>query len=100
LPVGIGHPCFGCSEQGVGFGTSLYTLATVKDLTPPVFFSEAFPNTPGVSGGIKSMAMGASGLVVGAAGAAVMTGMGKKDEGEPPPYLSEKKGHSETDKEE
>jgi len=81
-PVGIGHPCFGCTEKGVGFGTSLYTLANVKGLTPPVFFSEAFPNTPGVSSGIKSMAMGASGLVVGAAGAAMLTGMGKKDEGE------------------
>ena len=81
-PVGIGHPCFGCTEKGVGFNTSLYTLANVKGLTPPIFFNEAFPNTPGVSGGIKSMAMGASGLVVGAAGAAIMTGMGKKDEGE------------------
>ena len=79
--MGIGHPCFGCTEKGVGFGTSLYTLANVKDLTPPTFFNEAFPNTPGVSGGIKSMAMGASGLVVGAAGAALLTGMSRKDEG-------------------
>ena len=90
-PVGVGHPCFGCTEKGVGFHTPLATLANVKDLTPPVFFSEAFPNTPGTSGGIKSMAMGASGLVVGAAGAALMTGMGKKDEGEPPEG-PEKKG--------
>jgi hydrogenase small subunit len=79
-PVGIGHPCFGCSEKGVGFSAPLHSLANVKDLTPPVFFSEAFPNTPGVSSGIKSMAMGASGLVVGAAGAAMMSNMGKKDE--------------------
>jgi len=90
-PVGIGHPCFGCSEKGVGFGTSRYTLANVKGLTPPIFFSEAFPNTPGVSGGIKSMAMGAGGLVVGAAGAALLTGLGKNDEGEPP-RGPEKKG--------
>jgi hydrogenase small subunit len=79
-PVGIGHPCFGCSEKGIGFSAPLHSLANVKDLTPPVFFSEAFPNTPGVSSGIKSMAMGASGLVVGAAGAAMMSNMGKKDE--------------------
>jgi hydrogenase small subunit len=64
----------------VGFSAPLHSLANVKDLTPPVFFSEAFPNTPGVSSGIKSMAMGASGLVVGAAGAAMMSNMGKKDE--------------------
>ena len=70
----------------------------MKGLTPPVFFSEAFPNTPGVSGGIKSMAMGASGLVVGAAGAAMLTGMGKKDEGEPGKG-PEKKGPGAQDKE-
>jgi hydrogenase small subunit len=80
-PVGVGHPCFGCSEKGVGFSTPLHTLATLKDLTPPVFFSEAYPNTPGVSPGIKSFATGAGGLVVGAAGAAMLTGLGKKDAG-------------------
>lgn len=79
-PVGVGHPCFGCTEKGIGFGAPLHALANVKDMTPPVFFSEAFPNTPGVSSGIKSMAMGASGLVVGAAGAALLTGLGKTDE--------------------
>lgn len=79
-PVGVGHPCFGCTEKGVGFGAPLHALANVKDMTPPVFFSEAFPNTPGVSSGIKSMAMGASGLVVGAAGAAILTGLGKTDQ--------------------
>ena len=78
-PVGVGHPCFGCTEKGVGFSTPLHTLATIKDMTPPVFFSEAFPNTEGVSPGIKSLAMGAGGLVVGAAGAAVLTSLRRKD---------------------
>ena len=97
-PVGVGHPCFGCTEKGVGFHTPLATLANVTGLTPPIFFSEAFPNTPGVSGGIKSMAMGASGLVVGAAGAAVLTSMSKKDEGEIPKG-PEKKGPGAQNKE-
>lgn len=79
-PVGTGHPCFGCTEKGVGFTTPLHTLANLKDLTPPIFFSEAFPNAQGVSPGIKSLAMGAGGLVLGAAGAAVLTGMKKKGE--------------------
>ena len=65
----------------MGFATPLHTLASLKDLTPPVFFSEAFPNTQGVSPGIKSFATGAGGLVVGAAGAAMLTGLGKKDPG-------------------
>ncbi len=78
-PVGVGHPCFGCSEKGVGFSTPLHTLANLSNLTPPVFFSEAFPNKQGVSPGIKSLAMGAGGLVVGAAGAAVLTSLRRKD---------------------
>lgn len=77
-PVGVGHPCFGCTEKGVGFTIPLHTLSTPQDLTPPVFFGEAFPNTPGVSPGIKSLAAGSSGLVMGAAGAAVLTSLGKK----------------------
>jgi hydrogenase small subunit len=76
-PVGIGHPCFGCAEKGVGFSTPLHKLAELKDLTPPVFFSEAFPNKQGVAPGIKSMAMGVGGLAVGATGAALLTGLGK-----------------------
>ena len=81
-PVGVGHPCFGCSEKGVGFATPLHTLATIKDFTPPTFFAEAFPNKQGIPGGVKSLATGTAGLVVGAAGAALLTGLGKKDEGE------------------
>jgi hydrogenase small subunit len=77
-PVGVGHPCFGCAEKGVGFSTPLHQLAVLKEMTPPVFFGEAFPNKPGVSPGIKTFAAGSAGLVVGAAGAAVLTGLGAK----------------------
>ena len=75
-PVGIGHPCFGCTEKGVGFSTPLHQMAELKNLTPPVFFGEAFPNTQGPSPNIKAFATGAAGIVVGAAGAAVLTGLG------------------------
>jgi hydrogenase small subunit len=57
-PVGVGHPCFGCSEKGVGFSTPLHQMANLTNLTPPVFFGEAFPNTPGTSSGIKTFAAG------------------------------------------
>jgi hydrogenase small subunit len=82
-PVGIGHPCFGCSEKGVGFSAPLYQMADLKNLTPPVFFGEAFPNKPGVSPGIKSFAAGAAGIVVGASGVAVLTALGKKGNDSP-----------------
>lgn len=81
-PVSVGHPCFGCTEKGVGFTKPLHTLSTPRDLTPPAFFSEVFPNTPGVSPGIKSLAAGSSGLVIGAAGVAAILGLGKKGEHE------------------
>jgi hydrogenase small subunit len=79
-PVGIGHPCFGCTEKGVGFHTPLHQMAVLKDLTPPVFFGEAFPNKPGVSPGIKSFAAGSAGLVVGGAGAAMLVGLRRPEE--------------------
>ena len=64
-----GHPCFGCTEKGVGFSTPLHTLAVIKDFTPPTFFTEAFPNKQGLPSGLKSFATGTAGLVIGAAGA-------------------------------
>jgi hydrogenase small subunit len=77
-PVGTGHPCFGCTEKGVGFTTPLHTLANINNFTPPTFFTEAFPDKKGLPSGLKSFAAGTAGLVVGAAGAAALTGLGKK----------------------
>jgi len=37
-PIGVGHPCFGCSEQGTGFHKPLFSLADVKTHTPPNIF--------------------------------------------------------------
>jgi len=76
-PVGIGHPCFGCSEKGVGFSTPLHQMAELKNLTPPVFFGEAFPDKPGIAPNIKAFCTGGAGLVVGAAGAATLMSLGK-----------------------
>ncbi|MGL5285483.1 MAG: hydrogenase small subunit, partial [Aeromonas sp.] len=33
-PVGIGHPCYGCNEKGVGFTKGIHQLATVENQTP------------------------------------------------------------------
>lgn len=33
-PVGIGHPCYGCNEQGVGFTKGIHQLANVENPTP------------------------------------------------------------------
>jgi len=71
-PIGVGHPCFGCSEEGVGFTKPLFSLAEVKTHTPP----NAFPSIDDrqSSSGISSTASGIAGLAVGAAvGASIMT---------------------------
>ncbi|MFV0576876.1 MAG: hydrogenase small subunit [Vibrio sp.] len=33
-PVGVGHPCIGCNEKGVGFTKPIAELATVENQTP------------------------------------------------------------------
>ncbi|MGY3880316.1 hydrogenase 2 small subunit [Aeromonas veronii] len=33
-PVGIGHPCYGCNEKGVGFSKGIFQLAKVENPTP------------------------------------------------------------------
>jgi hydrogenase small subunit len=98
-PVGIGHPCFGCTEKGVGFSTPLHTLAVIKDLTPPTFFTEAFPNKQGLPSGLKSLATGTAGVVIGAAGAAMLTGLGKNRQGPQDKNTSDSSG-TDHDKEE
>jgi len=79
-PVGTGHPCFGCSEKGVGFTLPLHSPARPKYITPPSLFTEVYPGKEGVSPGTKALAAGVAGVAIGAAGAAMLTGLGKKDE--------------------
>lgn len=79
-PVGTGHPCFGCSEKGVGFHVPLHSPSRVVSLTPPSLFTEVYPGKEGASPGAKALAAGVAGLAVGAAGAAMLSGLGKKGE--------------------
>ncbi|TBL83198.1 hydrogenase 2 small subunit [Hafnia alvei] len=61
-PVGIGHPCYGCNEQGIGFTKGIFQLANVENPTPRV-------DKPGVTnreGGHISPT--ATGLIGGALG--------------------------------
>ncbi|MDY4594386.1 MAG: hydrogenase 2 small subunit [[Pasteurella] aerogenes] len=65
-PVGIGHPCYGCNEKGVGFTKDIFQLATVENPTPRV----NKPDVNNVEGGeISRTAIGllsaAAGVLVG-----------------------------------
>ncbi|WP_025121460.1 MULTISPECIES: hydrogenase 2 small subunit [unclassified Serratia (in: enterobacteria)] len=61
-PVGIGHPCYGCNEQGVGFSKGIAQLASVENPTP----RNAKPEVLSAEGGhVSPTAMGLLGGVVG-----------------------------------
>jgi hydrogenase small subunit len=66
-PVGIGHPCFGCSEKGVGFNIPQFTLSPVIHTTP---FAGHTPITvergEGASAGSAALMAGLAGAAVGA----------------------------------
>lgn len=61
-PVGIGHPCYGCNEQGIGFTKGIAQLASVENPTP----RNAKPEVLNTEGGhVSPTAMGLLGGVVG-----------------------------------
>ncbi|MGL5813243.1 MAG: hydrogenase 2 small subunit [Aeromonas sp.] len=64
-PVGIGHPCYGCNEQGIGFSKGIFQLAKVENPTPRV----EKPDVAIQEGG--HMSPTATGLIGGALGVLV-----------------------------
>lgn len=85
-PVGIGHPCYGCNEKGVGFTKGISQLANVENPTP----RSAKPEITSQEGGnISLTSVGLLGGVVGlVAGVSLMTvkelGRQRKDRQDPP----------------
>lgn len=61
-PVRVGHPCFGCTEQGVGFAKGIHQLAEFlsPDLSPRIHEDQG-----------RGMSPGAAALAAGGAGAAL-----------------------------
>jgi hydrogenase small subunit len=76
-PVGTGHPCFGCNEQGIGFTKPVFSTASVLTVTPPTAFPRVNePRGEGVTVGAAALVAGAVGAAVGA-GAVVASRLGK-----------------------
>ncbi|WP_213992269.1 hydrogenase 2 small subunit [Sodalis sp. dw_96] len=71
-PVGIGHPCYGCNEQGIGFTKGIFQLANVENPTPrvekpPVHQPEGAPvsaTATGLIGGVLGVVAGVSLMTV------------------------------------
>jgi len=76
-PVGTGHPCFGCTEEGVGFTKPIHSLAEVESVTPPLAFAAVDqPKGQGVTPGAAAVIGAAAGAAVGAT-AVLMSRIGK-----------------------
>lgn len=67
-PVGCGHPCIGCTEQGVGFAKPIHTLAKVKNVEPPASYPAIAENQG------KGVSIGAAAVLAAVAGAAAGAG--------------------------
>ncbi len=68
-PVGTGHPCFGCTEEGVGFTIPQFTEADVEIVTP------AAAHAPITVEKGRGMSKGSAALLGGLAGAAIGAGV-------------------------
>ena len=75
-PVATGSPCFGCSEEKVGFNSPLFSKAKVIFPTPP---AQPISAVPEKGGGAKNFAYGVAGAAIGAAAVALTKRGGKED---------------------
>ena len=69
-PVGIGHPCVGCTEAAIAFRVPLFETVEIENPTPPANYppivehhGSISPVTTGVAGIIGGTVLGASAVV-------------------------------------
>jgi hydrogenase small subunit len=82
-PIGIGAPCFGCTEKDVAWTIPLHTTAEIKRPMPPDTYPPIFAEHEGIS----PLATGVAGLVGGAllgAGVVVSRKLGQPSAPPPP----------------
>jgi hydrogenase small subunit len=72
-PVGIGHPCVGCTEQEIAFRIPLHDTVEIEKPTGPM----AYPGIAPPQGKASAVAAGVAGAVIGAAVAAGYVGSRK-----------------------
>ncbi|MCL4819902.1 MAG: hydrogenase small subunit [Vicinamibacteria bacterium] len=62
-PIGLGHPCFGCTEQKLAFKVPLHDTVDIERPTPP----DTYPAVGAPQGKVGAIAAGVAGLAAGAA---------------------------------
>ena len=79
-PIGLGHPCFGCTEQALAFRKPLHDTVDIERPTPP----DTYAPLHAPMGKVAPIATGVGGLVAGAllgAGWAASKKLGTVEEG-------------------
>lgn len=61
-PIGLGAPCFGCTEQKVAFRVPMYQTTEIERPQPPA----TYPGVTAEHGSVSSLATGLTGLAAGA----------------------------------
>ena len=64
-PVGTGHPCIGCTEEGVGFTKPIHAVAEIRSIAPPTQFARPAEQ----QGNVSFAAAAALAAIAGAAAA-------------------------------
>lgn len=85
-PIGLGHPCFGCTEKNIGFTMPLHQTVQIYRPSGP----DTYPPINAEQGRVSPVATGVAGAVVGAlvgAGYVASKKIGKGGESEPPSSL-------------
>jgi hydrogenase small subunit len=78
-PIGVGHPCFGCTEQKVAWTLPLHQTADIEYPVPPSQYPPIYAEHAGVS----PIATGVGGLVGGALiGAGIVASRSLGDDGQ------------------
>jgi hydrogenase small subunit len=81
-PVGCGHPCIGCTEQGIGFTKPIHALADLLTVTPPTHFARPVEQQGrGATLATAATVTAVAGLAIGA-GVKVAKNLGLRDERE------------------
>jgi hydrogenase small subunit len=80
-PVAVGHPCFGCAQEGVGFNMPQFETAPILNATPGANHAPiTMERGQGASAGSAALMAGALGVAVGA-GAVYAAKLGGKEQG-------------------
>jgi hydrogenase small subunit len=64
-PIGIGHPCVGCTEQSLAFRVAMHDTIPISRPTPP----DTYPPIAAQQGTVSPVATGVAGAIAGAVAA-------------------------------